>query len=87
MITVLIAAVLLALAVPSFQSQIRNARLSTANNDLMVSAAGANSNVEVLYWDGLASSCPGNCMYQDGYHLRPVGANYYTALILGVLNG
>lgn len=57
-----------------------------ANNDLMLRAASANANVQVLYWDGLAGSCQGDCLYQDGFHLKSDGAAYYAALILGVLD-
>lgn len=55
------------------------------NNALMVNAASARPNVEVLYWDGLAAQCPGDCIYQDGYHLKTPGAEYYTTLITTVL--
>ena len=51
------------------------------NNALLVSAASSRSNVGVLYWNGLASGCVGDCIYQDGFHLKTVGAEYYTALI------
>ena len=55
------------------------------NNSLMVNAAAANPNVSVLYWDGLASQCQGDCIYQDGIHLKSTGAAYYVQLINGVL--
>ncbi len=51
------------------------------NNALMVSAASNHPNVAVLYWSGLASQCQGDCIYQDGYHLKSTGAEYYTLLI------
>jgi len=35
--------------------------------------------------DGLAAQCPGDCIYQDGFHLKTPGAEYYTALITTVL--
>ncbi len=38
-------------------------------------------NVTVLYWDGLANDCPGNCFYKDGTHLRPDGQRYYADLV------
>lgn len=56
-----------------------------SNNALMVNAASARANVEVLYWDGLASQCQGDCIYQDGFHLKTPGAEYYTTLITTVL--
>ena len=55
------------------------------NNTLMVNAAAANPNVSVLYWDGLAAQCQGDCIYQDGIHLKSTGAAYYVQLINGVL--
>ena len=51
------------------------------NNSLMVNAASSRANVGVLYWNGLAGSCVGDCIYQDGYHLKSTGAAYYTALV------
>ena len=42
-------------------------------------------NVSVLYWDGLASQCPGNCYYDDGIHLRQEGQDYYVQLIASQL--
>ncbi len=54
-----------------------------ANNALMVATASALANVEVLYWNGLAPQCPDDCIYQDGFHLKTPGAQYYTALISG----
>ncbi len=56
-----------------------------SNNALMVNAASGRANVEVLYWDGLAAQCPGDCIYQDGFHLKTPGAEYYTTLITTVL--
>ncbi len=55
--------------------------LASANNALMIAAGGANENVSVLYWDGLASSCSGDCIYNDGIHLKSTGAEYYSQLI------
>lgn len=57
----------------------------TTNNSLMVNAASSRSNVAVLYWNGLSSQCPGDCIYQDGFHLKTPGAEYYTTLITTVL--
>ncbi len=51
------------------------------NNSLMVNAASGRANVGVLYWNGLAGSCVGDCIYQDGYHLKSTGAAYYTSLV------
>lgn len=55
------------------------------NNLLMINAASGLPNVEVLYWDGLAQQCQGDCIYQDGIHLKSTGAAYYTTLIETVL--
>jgi peptidoglycan/LPS O-acetylase OafA/YrhL len=51
------------------------------NNSLLVNAASGRANVEVLYWNGLSGGCPGDCIYQDGFHLKTPGAEYYTALV------
>jgi peptidoglycan/LPS O-acetylase OafA/YrhL len=51
------------------------------NNSLMVNAASSRANVGVLYWNGLAGSCVGDCIYQDGFHLKTPGAEYYTSLV------
>jgi hypothetical protein len=51
------------------------------NNTLVYDAANTYANVELLDWQGLASSCPGNCFYDDVIHLRPDGQAYYSALI------
>jgi hypothetical protein len=56
------------------------------NNSLIVGAGGSNDNVEVLYWDGLTSSCPGDCFEADGFHLKPDGRAYYAQLIDGLLS-
>ena len=55
------------------------------NNSLIVGAGGSNDNVEVLYWDGLTSNCPGDCFEADGFHLKPDGRTYYAQLIEGLL--
>jgi hypothetical protein len=55
------------------------------NNAKIVSLPAQFPNVTVLYWDGLATQCPGNCFYDDGIHLRQEGQDYYTALVVGQL--
>jgi peptidoglycan/LPS O-acetylase OafA/YrhL len=52
-----------------------------ANNAKLAALPSQFPNVTVLYWDGLANQCPGNCFYQDGIHLRPDGQRYYAGLI------
>jgi peptidoglycan/LPS O-acetylase OafA/YrhL len=54
---------------------------TAGNNALMYDAVNTYDNVELLDWQGLASSCPDNCFYDDGLHLRPDGQVYYAALI------
>ncbi len=58
-----------------------NQDLAASNNALMIAAASAYPNVEVLYWDGLASQCVDDCLYQDGIHLKSAGQRYYAQLI------
>ena len=41
------------------------------NNAKLVALPAQFPNVTVLYWDGLAAQCPGNCFYDDGIHLTP----------------
>ncbi|MEP4651896.1 MAG: acyltransferase family protein, partial [Ilumatobacter sp.] len=64
-----------------------NQDLASSNNALMIDAASANPNVEVLYWDGLASQCVDDCLYQDGIHLKSAGQRYYAQLIDDTLAG
>ncbi len=52
-----------------------------ANNAKLAALPSQFPNVTVLYWDGLANQCPGNCFYNDGIHLRPDGQQYYAGLI------
>jgi len=52
-----------------------------ANNAKLAALPSQFPNVTVLYWDGLADQCPGNCFYSDGIHLRPDGQRYYASLI------
>jgi peptidoglycan/LPS O-acetylase OafA/YrhL len=42
-------------------------------------------NVQVLYWDGLANDCPGDCFAPDGIHLNNPGAAYYAQLIADLI--
>ncbi len=52
-----------------------------ANNSLIYDTAANYANVSLLDWAGLNDSCPGDCFYDDGYHLRPDGQVFYAALI------
>ena len=56
-----------------------------ANNAKIVALPAQFPNVSVLYWDGLANDCPGNCFYDDGIHLRQDGQDYYSQLIFSQL--
>jgi peptidoglycan/LPS O-acetylase OafA/YrhL len=56
-----------------------------ANNALIYDTAAKYPNVELLDWSGLKNTCPGNCIYSDGIHLRPDGQKYYASLIAGQL--
>jgi len=58
---------------------------TAGNNQLIFETASLYPNVEVLDWAGLVPSCPGDCLYDDGFHLRPDGQDYYAALIDGSL--
>ena len=51
------------------------------NNAKLASLPAQFPNVSVLYWDGLANQCPGDCIYGDGFHLKQDGQNFYTQLI------
>ena len=55
------------------------------NNSLIYETASAYPNVSLLDWAGLNDSCPGDCFYSDGFHLRPEGQVYYATLIDGAL--
>ena len=58
----------------------------TAETNLRLHAAAARfPNVEILDWATLAAQCPGECFWDDGYHLRPDGREYYVDLIVAAL--
>jgi hypothetical protein len=52
-----------------------------ANNSLIYETAASYANVSLLDWAGLNDQCPGDCLYDDGYHLRPDGQVFYADLI------
>jgi hypothetical protein len=52
-----------------------------ANNSLIYDTVANYANVSLLDWAGLNDQCPGNCLYDDGYHLRPDGQVFYADLI------
>ena len=51
------------------------------NNMKLYTTAQTYPNVEILDWAGLATQCPGDCLYSDGIHLKPDGQQYYADLI------
>ncbi len=58
----------------------------TADTNANLSAAAQRfPNVEILDWATLAEPCPGDCFYDDGYHLTPDGRTYYADLIVAAL--
>ena len=59
---------------------------TAGNNQLIFETAALYPNVAVLDWQGLVPSCPGDCLYDDGFHLRSEGQDYYVALIAGSLD-
>ena len=58
---------------------------TAGNNGLIYDAVNTYPNVSLLDWAGLSDSCPGDCFYSDGFHLRPEGQDYYASLIDGAL--
>ena len=51
------------------------------NNELISTLPARYSNVTIIDWNTLVSSCPGDCLYDDGIHLPPDGRRYYAQLI------
>jgi peptidoglycan/LPS O-acetylase OafA/YrhL len=54
------------------------------NNDRIRAMPATYPNVKVVDWANLAASCPGNCFYDDGIHLRPDGRQFYAQQIVAV---
>jgi peptidoglycan/LPS O-acetylase OafA/YrhL len=54
---------------------------TASNNAIIYDAVNTYDNADLLDWQGLSSSCPGNCFYEDGIHLRPDGQTYYATLV------
>jgi hypothetical protein len=57
----------------------------TAGNNEKLRALDGRPNVILLDWELLSNTCPGNCFYSDGIHLRSDGQSYYANLIFDVL--
>jgi peptidoglycan/LPS O-acetylase OafA/YrhL len=54
------------------------------NNDKLRALPATYPNVKVVDWANIAGSCPGNCFYDDGIHLRPDGRRFYAEQIAAV---
>jgi hypothetical protein len=54
------------------------------NNEILRGLNG-RPNVILLDWEQLSQTCPGNCFYDDGIHLRPDGQAFYSQQIFDVL--
>ncbi|MGI9052460.1 MAG: hypothetical protein ACR2HQ_07420 [Ilumatobacteraceae bacterium] len=48
-------------------------------------AAQRFPNIEILDWAVLTEQCPGDCFWDDSYHLNPAGRTYYADLIVNAL--
>lgn len=55
------------------------------NNERILSLPGRYPNVQVIDWNALVTTCPGNCLYEDGIHLPPDGRRFYADLIFQAL--
>ncbi len=58
---------------------------TAGNNALIYDTVNTYPNVFLLDWAGLNDSCPGDCFYNDGIHLKPDGQQYYADMIAGAL--
>jgi hypothetical protein len=55
------------------------------NNDLLRALPGRHPNVVLVDWASASDTCPGNCFYADGIHLRPDGRQHFTNLVAAAL--
>jgi peptidoglycan/LPS O-acetylase OafA/YrhL len=55
-----------------------------ADNDTIAAAVKAHPTVELIDWNAIASAHP-EWFWSDGIHLRPAGAQAYTALVVTAL--
>ncbi len=58
---------------------------TAGNNALIYDTVSTYPNASLLDWAGLDDTCPGDCFYSDGFHLRPDGQIYYATLISSAL--
>lgn len=55
------------------------------NNEVIASGAARHGGIPVVNWHAAAESHPG-LLWDDGVHLRPVGAEFYTDLVVPFLH-
>jgi lysophospholipase L1-like esterase len=58
---------------------------TAGNNAVIYDTVNTYPNAFLLDWAGLDDSCPGDCFYSDGIHLKTDGQQYYADLIAGAL--
>ena len=51
------------------------------NNEKLAALPTRFPNVEVVDWPEFASRCPGDCLYEDGIHLKPDGQRRYAEVV------
>jgi peptidoglycan/LPS O-acetylase OafA/YrhL len=51
------------------------------NNEKLAALPARFPNVEVVDWPEFASRCPGDCLYDDGIHLKPDGQQRYAEVV------
>ena len=54
---------------------------TAGNNTILFDVPNRFANVELLDWNGLSNSCPGDCFFDDGIHINQAGQDYYASLI------
>jgi hypothetical protein len=52
------------------------------NNELLARLPARYPNVTLVDWVAFAARCPGECIYEDGIHLKPDGQQRYTQVIM-----
>ncbi len=52
------------------------------NNELLARLPQRYPNVTLVDWVAFAARCPGDCIYEDGIHLKPDGQARYTQVIM-----
>ena len=55
-----------------------------SNNDKLRALPAVHPNVRLVDWAVTGPTCPGDCFYDDGIHLRPDGRVFYTQQITAV---